>query len=45
MSTEITRSMELTIMLEGKEFKSNGLLRIFRKSNGILRTYVKHMNG
>ena len=41
---EITRSMELTIMQEGKEIKSNGLLRILRKLNGIPSTFVKHMN-
>jgi hypothetical protein len=41
---EITRNMELTIMQEGKEFKSNRLLRIFTKSNSIAKNFVKHMN-
>ena len=40
----IARHMELTIMQVGKNFKRNILLRIFRRSNGILKTLVKHMN-
>ena len=31
-------------MQEGKEIKSNGLLRIFGKSNGISKTFVKYIN-
>ena len=44
MSMEITRNTELTIMLEGKNFKSNRLLRIFGRSNSIFKTIVKYMN-
>ena len=41
---KITRLMGLTIMQAGKNFKSNGLLRIFGRSNGISKSFVKHMN-
>ena len=36
--------MGLTIMQASKNFKSNRLLRIFERSNGILNTFVKLMN-
>ena len=41
---EIARNMELTIVPEGKEFRSNRLLRIFGKPNSILKNLVKHKN-
>ena len=41
---EIARNMELTIVSEGKEFRSNRLLRIFRKPNSIPKNFVKHKN-
>ena len=44
MSTKITRNMELTIMQANKNFKSNRLLRIFGRPNGISKTIVKCMN-
>ena len=43
-ANKITRLMGLTIMQASKNFKSNKLLRIFGRSNGILKTFVKHMN-
>ena len=42
-ANKITRLVGLSIMQASKNFKSNRLLRIFGKSNGILRTFVKHM--
>ena len=39
-----TRLMGLTIMQASKNFKSKRLLSIFGRSNGILKTFVKHMN-
>ena len=41
---KITRLMGLTIMQASKNFKSNRLLRIFERSNGILNTFVKYLN-
>ena len=40
---KITRLMGLTIMQVSKNFKSKRLLGIFGRSNGILKTFVKHM--
>ena len=40
----ILRLMGLTIMEASKNFKSNRLLRIFGRSNGISKTVVKYMN-
>ena len=39
-----TRLMGLTIMQASKNIKSKRMLRIFGRSNGILKTFVKHMN-
>ena len=44
MSTKITRNMELTIMQANKNFNNNRLLRIFGRSNGISKTFVKYLN-
>ena len=41
---KITRLMGLTIMQASKNFKSNRLLGIFGRSNGISKTFVKYMN-
>ena len=35
---------EASIMQEGKNFRSNRLLRIFKRSNSISKNFVKHMN-
>ena len=43
-ANKITRLMGLTIMQASKNFKSNRLLRIFGRTNGILKTFVKYMN-
>ena len=43
-ANKITILMGLTIMQASKNFKSNRLLRIFRRSNSILKTIVKYMN-
>ena len=44
MSMKTTRHMELTIMPVGKKFKSNGLQRIFGRSNSISKDFVRHIN-
>ena len=41
---KITRLMGLTIMQANKNFKSNRLLRIFERSNSILKTIVEYLN-
>ena len=41
---KITRNMELTIMQANKNFNNNRLLRIFRRSNAIWKTFVKYLN-
>ena len=41
---KITRLMVLTIMQASKKFKNNRLLRIFTRTNGIAKTFVKYMN-
>ena len=43
-ANKISRFMGLIIMLVSKNFKSNRLLRIFGRSNGISKNFVKHMN-
>ena len=43
-ANKITRLMGLTIMQASKNFKSNRLLRIFGRSDGIPKTFVKYMN-
>ena len=42
-ANKITRLMGLIIMKANKKFQSNRLLRIFRRSNGISKTFAKHM--
>ena len=39
-----TRLMGLTIMQANKNFESNRLLRIFGRSNSILKTIVEYLN-
>ena len=41
---KITRLMVLTIKQASKKFRNNRLLRIFRRMNGITKTFVKYMN-
>ena len=43
-ANKITILMGLTIMQASKNVKSNKLLRIFGRSNSILKTLVKHMS-
>ena len=43
-ANKITRLMGLTIMQANKNFKSNRLLRIFERSNSILKTIVEYLN-
>ena len=43
-NNKITVLVGLTIMQASKNFKSNRLLRIFKRSNGISKSFVKHMN-
>ena len=43
-ANNITSILGLTIMQASKNFKINMLLRIFGRSNGISKTFVKHMN-
>ena len=43
-ANKITRLVRLTIMQASKNFNSNRLLRIFGRSNGISKTFVKYMN-
>ena len=43
-ANRITILMGLTIMQASKNFKSNKLLRIFGRSNIILKNLVKHLN-
>ena len=43
-ANKISRLMGLIIMLVSKNFKSNRLLKIFRRSNDILNTFVKYLN-
>ena len=40
---KITRLMGLTIMQASKNFKSNRLLGIFGRSNGISKSFAKHL--
>ena len=41
---KITRLMVLTIMPASRKFKNNRLLRIFTRTNGITKTFVKYKN-
>ena len=41
---KITRLMVLTIMPASRKFKNNRLLRIFTRTNGIMKTFVKYMS-
>ena len=43
-ANKITRLMGLTIMQANKNSESNRLLRIFGRSNSILKTIVKYLN-
>ena len=43
-ANKITKLMGLSIMQASKNFKSNRLLKIFERSNDILKCLVKHMN-
>ena len=43
-ANKITRILGLTIMQANKNFKSIRLLRIFRRTNGITKTFVKYLN-
>ena len=43
-ANKISILMGLIIMKANKKFQSNRLLRIFGRSNGILKTSVKYMN-
>ena len=43
-ANKITRLMGLTIMQANQKFKSNRLLRIFERSNSILKTIVEYLN-
>ena len=43
-ANKITRFMVLTITQASKNFKSNRLLGIFGRLNGISKTFVKYMN-
>ena len=43
-ANKITRLMGLTIKQANKNFKSNRLLRIFERSNSILKTIVEYLN-
>ena len=44
MSTKTINHMELTIMQEGKNSKSNRLQWIFERSESISQNFVKHMD-
>ena len=43
-NNKITVLVGLTIMQASKNFKSNRLLRIFGRLNGISKSFAKHMN-
>ena len=43
-ANKISRLMGLIIMLVSKNIKSNRLLRIFRRSDGLPKTFVKYTN-
>ena len=43
-ANKITRLMGLNIMQASKNLKNNKLLRIFGRSNGISKTFVKYLN-
>ena len=43
-ANKITRLMGLIILQSSNNFKSNRLLRIFGRSNSILKTIVEYLN-
>ena len=43
-ANKITRLMGLIIMIASKNFKSIRMSRIFRRTNGISKTFVKYLN-
>ena len=43
-ANKITRLMGLSIMQASKNIRSKRMLRIFGRSNGISKTFVKYMN-
>ena len=43
-ANKITRLMRLIIMLASKNFKSIRMSRIFRRTNGISKTFVKYVD-
>ena len=43
-ANKISRLMGLIIMLVSKNFKSIRMSRIFRRTNGISKTFVKYRN-
>ena len=43
-ANKITRLIGLIIMLASKNFKSIRLLRIFKRTNDIMKTFVKYLN-
>ena len=43
-ANKIMRLMGLTIMQANKNFNNNRLLRVFGRSNGISKTFVKYLN-
>ena len=43
-NNKITILVGLTIIEASKNFKSNRLLRIFGRSDGILKSFAKHVN-
>ena len=43
-ANKISILMGLTIMQASKKFKNNRLLRIFRRMNGITKTFVNYKN-
>ena len=43
-ANKISRLMGLIIMLVSKNFKSNRLLKIYGRSNSILKTIVEYLN-
>ena len=43
-ANKITRLMGLIIMVASKNFKNIRMSRIFRRTNGMSKTFVKYMN-
>ena len=44
VDNKVTRLMIVTIMKASKKFKNNRLLRIFTRTNAIMKTFVKYKN-